>query len=161
MRRQPSSHSHDSHDSHEALATTVIASRARYQRSRARRGVVAGDEGLQQHDDRGDTLIEILLSLIILGLASLALIVAFGTSMTASGEHRSLTTGDTYVKTVANHVAGSVQSSTSNFSSCPTPSSNLTSVLSAYSSIAGQVSPTGYGASVTAVKYWISPTQGQ
>lgn len=159
MRLQPSSHSHDSH---EALAKTVISSRARYQRSRARRGVVAGDESLQQHDDRGDTLIEILMSLIILGLASLALIVAFGTSMTASGEHRSLTTADTYVKTVANHVAGSVQSSTSNFSSCPTIPSNLTSVLSAYSSIAGQVSlPTGYGASVTAVKYWISPTQGQ
>lgn len=159
MRRHPSSHSHDSH---EALATTVIPSRARYQRSRARRGVVAGDESLQQHDDRGDTLIEILLSLIILGLASLALIVAFGTSMTASGEHRSLTTGDTYVKTVANHVAGSVQSSTSNFSSCPANPSDLTSVLLAYTSIAGQVSlPSGYSASVTAVEYWISPTQGQ
>ncbi len=40
--------------------------------------------------DRGDTLVEVLLALMILGLASVALIVAFQTSITASSQHRNI-----------------------------------------------------------------------
>ena len=108
-------------------------------------------------DERGDTLIEVLLSIVILGLASLALIVAFGTSITASGEHRSLTTADTYVKTVGNYVASSVQSSTSDFSTCPPDAS---SVLAMYTGLASQLTVPGYSASVTSVEYWNTPTAG-
>lgn len=122
-----------------------------------RRFVFAIGRVVHGGDERGDTLIEVLLSIVILGLASLALIVAFGTSITASGEHRSLTTADTYVKTVGNYVASSVQSSTSDFSTCPHDAS---SVLATYTGLANQLTVPGYSASVTAVEYWNAPTIG-
>jgi hypothetical protein len=46
----------------------------------------------KQWTDDGDTLIEVLLALIVLGLATVALMIAFGTSISASAEHRNLTT---------------------------------------------------------------------
>ncbi len=104
-------------------------------------------------EDRGDTLIEVLLSLVILGLAALAMIVAFGTSLTASGQHRSLTTAETYAKTVANHVVSSVQAVGSNFL-CTSPPTALT-----YTSLTSAVTlPAGYSATVTGLQYWNAKT---
>ncbi len=45
--------------------------------------------------EEGETLVEVLLSVIILGVASVALIAAFGTDISASAEHRSLANFDT------------------------------------------------------------------
>ena len=54
----------------------------------ARRRSSAGED--PDARERGDTLVEVLLALVILGLAAVALIVAFQTSITASSEHRNL-----------------------------------------------------------------------
>ena len=43
----------------------------------------------------GDTLIEVLLALVVLGLASVALLIAFGTTISASSDHRGLATSET------------------------------------------------------------------
>lgn len=104
-------------------------------------------------DDRGDTLIEVLLSLVILGLAALSMIVAFGTSLTASGQHRNLTTAETYAKTVANHVASNVQAVTSNFLCTSPPTAAI------YTGLTSAVAlPTGYSAAVTGLSYWNAAT---
>ena len=41
-------------------------------------------------DERGDTLLEVLMAVVIIGLASVALLATLVTSITSSGEHRSL-----------------------------------------------------------------------
>ena len=45
-----------------------------------------------RRSDAGDTLIEVLLALLILALASVALLIAFSTTISASARHRQLTT---------------------------------------------------------------------
>ena len=69
----------------------------------------------------GDTLIEVLLAIVILGLASVALLMAFGTSISASAEHRSLTTFDTVLRTASEEAISQIQNQQPNslFGTCP------------------------------------------
>jgi type II secretory pathway pseudopilin PulG len=69
----------------------------------------------------GDTLIEVLLALVILGLASVALLLAFGTSISSSAEHRSLTTFDTVLRTASEEAISQIQNQQPNslFGTCP------------------------------------------
>ena len=55
------------------------------------------DEGALDQE-RGDTLVEVLLAIVILGLAGVALLTAFATSITASAQHRNLATLDASVR---------------------------------------------------------------
>ena len=41
-----------------------------------------------RYSEAGDTLVEVLLAIVILGLASVAILLAFGTSISGSAEHR-------------------------------------------------------------------------
>jgi hypothetical protein len=43
-----------------------------------------------RRSEAGDTLVEVLLALVVLGMASVALLIAFGTSISASAEHRNI-----------------------------------------------------------------------
>ena len=43
-----------------------------------------------QYTEQGDTLVEVLLAMVILGIASVALLAGFATSIAASAEHRNL-----------------------------------------------------------------------
>ena len=52
--------------------------------------------------EQGDTLIEVLLALIILGIASVALLAGFATSIGASAEHRNLASLDSSTRLAAN-----------------------------------------------------------
>lgn len=60
-------------------------------------------------DERGDTLIEILITLTILSLAGVALISGFSTSISASSEYRGLAVTDTVLRTVSEQVIGQFQ----------------------------------------------------
>ena len=98
----------------------------------------------------GDTLIEVLLAIVILGLASVALLLAFGTSISASAEHRSLTTFDTVLRTASEEAISQIQNQQPNsvFGTCPvlngTPAPDPVSFNLA----------TGWTAKVTSVQYW-------
>jgi type II secretory pathway pseudopilin PulG len=98
----------------------------------------------------GDTLIEVLLALVILGLASVALLLAFGTSISASAQHRSLTTFDTVLRTASEEAISQIQNQQPNslFGTCPVL--NGTPALDAVSFNL----PTGWSAHVTSVQYW-------
>src|ERR1035438_2679235 len=72
-----------------------------------------------RHSEAGDTLIEVLLALIVLGLASVALLIAFSTSISASATHRILATDDTVLATATQVTIANIQSQPSLFS-CPT-----------------------------------------
>jgi type II secretory pathway pseudopilin PulG len=102
-----------------------------------------GDTPLANHRDRaqrseaGDTLIEILISLTVVGITGLALFLAFGTSISGSGEHRNLTSLDAALRTASTNVTSAIQPA--NFANCsdPTPLPiTLPSSLSGYQATA-------------------------
>src|SRR5580658_6140057 len=51
-------------------------------------------EDLKSRGDRGDTLIEVLMALMVLSITALAIMIAFSTSISASQEHRDLATAN-------------------------------------------------------------------
>ena len=62
-----------------------------------------------RRSEAGDTLIEVLLALIVLGLASLAMLVAFTTTIKATAEHRNLATTNTALVTISQDMKSLVQ----------------------------------------------------
>jgi prepilin-type N-terminal cleavage/methylation domain-containing protein len=96
-------------------------------------------------EDRGETLIELLVALAILGIALVAVIGAFGASIAMSDVHRKQASAGAavrnYAEFVSNYVAGT------GYSSC--------AAASAYSPAAvGYTAPSGYSASTVSIKYW-------
>ena len=76
--------------------------------------------------EAGETLIEVLLALIILGLASVALLTAFGTDISASAEHRSLANFDTALASSIATTTTLIQEQYADvFAACPSPSGSL------------------------------------
>ena len=95
-----------------------------------------------RRSEAGDTLIEVLLALVILGLASVALLLAFATSISGSAEHRTLATADTVLRTVAEETISQMQQNSSGAFACP---STFT---------ASPTVPIGYSVTSITVQYW-------
>jgi hypothetical protein len=99
----------------------------------------------RRRSEAGDTLIEVLIALVVLGIASVAMILAFATSINGSANHRSLATFDTVLKTAADEVTSQLQQqSNALWGTCSgaSPSTTFTGL------------PSGYTAQVTSVQYW-------
>jgi hypothetical protein len=101
--------------------------------------------------EKGDTMIEILLALIVLGLTSVALIVAFSTTLSASATHRSLASADIAINNYSQQVIAGIEANQDLFT-CPTPA--LT--MSALNSELAISSPAPYNPTITSVQYWNS-----
>jgi prepilin-type N-terminal cleavage/methylation domain-containing protein len=96
-------------------------------------------------DDRGETLIELLVALAILGIALVAIIGAFGASITMSDVHRKQASAGAavrnYAELVTNYIGGT------GYTAC--------AAVGAYSAATvGYTAPTGYTASPVSIKYW-------
>jgi hypothetical protein len=103
---------------------------------------------LRRSED-GDTLVEVLLAIVVLGLASVAILMAFATSISGSAEHRSMATLDTVERTAAEQAISQIEQQTnSQFGQCPVPDSVTFSLPSGYSAT---LAPAGYP-----TKYWSS-----
>ena len=72
------------------------------------------EEAKGEGHERGDTLVEVLLALVVLGLAGMALLLGFATSITSSAEHRHLATLDASVRAASDEVIAQVQDATDN-----------------------------------------------
>lgn len=75
----------------------------------------------QDRGERGDTLIEVLVTVVIVGLAAAAILGALLLSISSSTEHRDLATDDTLAKSALEAVKQQVelpQSSTNDFVDC-------------------------------------------
>ncbi|HEY5112442.1 MAG TPA: prepilin-type N-terminal cleavage/methylation domain-containing protein, partial [Acidimicrobiales bacterium] len=93
--------------------------------------------------EAGDTLVEVLIALVILGVASVALLVSFATSITASGTYRDVATLDTVLRSASEEVITQIQQQPAAlFESCG-GAANVVFTL-----------PTGYTAAITSVSYW-------
>jgi type II secretory pathway pseudopilin PulG len=98
--------------------------------------------------EAGITLVEILVSVAILGIAITGLVSAMGTASLASGYHRKQATADTVIKSYAEalktHIQGPGYLDSAGTSTYSVPASAAWSV------------ETGYSVSITDVKYWHS-----
>ena len=106
-----------------------------------------------RRSEAGDTLVEVLLAIVILGMASVAILLAFATSISGSAEHRTLTTMDTVLRTAAEESISQIQQqSSAQWGQCPTSPSPYSWVPSSITL------PTGYTEKVTGVSYWSTTT---
>ncbi len=110
--------------------------------------------------EAGDTLIEVLLALLVLGLASVALIIAFGTSISASGTHRNLATFDNVLTGATQTGTSLLEQQESLFQTCPSGSPAQIAAIYQSNALLGPLIPTTspyygqYSAQYTSVKYW-------
>jgi hypothetical protein len=106
----------------------------------------SGARAKTPRSEAGDTLIEVLLAIVVLGMASVALLVAFATTISGSAEHRSLATMDTVLRSAAEEAISQIQQqSNSQFGQCNLPAVNFSL-------------PAGYQATIESVEYWDSAT---
>ncbi len=102
--------------------------------------------GRRPNSDEGDTLIEILVTMVIISLCVVAFLSAFTTSISASAEHGSLVSMDAVLRSTSEEAISQIQlSAVPLYTSCATPAS--------YGGI-DFGAPAGYSASVTSVEYW-------
>jgi len=81
-----------------------------------------GHPARRERSEAGDTLIEVLVSVAILSIAFVALLSAFATSISLSGQHRQVVTLDAALRTASNEAVAQVQASKNNlFGQCPDP----------------------------------------
>jgi type II secretory pathway pseudopilin PulG len=103
-----------------------------------RRTSVAGD-------DDGDTLIEVILAVAIVAVTAVALIGSVLTSITSSGEHRTLTLNDTYLKTYADSAAQQIQRQNGPLFQKCAPSYNIATPSTI---------PSTYTIGISSIQYW-------
>lgn len=94
--------------------------------------------GRRRADQRGDTLLEIVISIAIMGIALLALLAAVGTGVATSGVHRQSVLGSTSVRDLAEAVqAAPYTACASSYVPSPVPTaSGFTYVISVPSVLA-------------------------
>lgn len=118
--------------------------------SRRRR---ARDSQRDERGESGDTLIEVLITMMVVGTAATALLMAFSTAIAASAEHRNLASTDTVLRSVSEKVAAQFEGPNSVYASCATPAA-YNAVTSVQAQLETASAPFQYNASITDVQYW-------
>jgi type II secretory pathway pseudopilin PulG len=106
--------------------------------------------------ERGDTLVEVLIALLVIGLTATALLAGFATSISASTEHRNLATLDTVLKSYVESATYQLQQQ-QNFLFVPNPpTSEVCPTAASYTSaIAAPAVPSPtFSAFVQSVQVW-------
>jgi type II secretory pathway pseudopilin PulG len=119
--------------------------------------------------EAGDTLVELLIALVVIGITATALLAGFSTSLSASAEHRNLATIDTALKGYVEAATYQIQlqqpanpTFSNFFSSCgsATPGAYSSAITATMSPAVptGFALPTGYRASITNVQFLTGTT---
>jgi type II secretory pathway pseudopilin PulG len=117
-----------------------------------------GQRGRQS--EAGDTLIEVLIALVVIGLTATALLGGFSTSITASADHKSLATIDTVLKSFIENATYQIELEPAvAHSSPPIPMFTPCATTSSYplTSTSTQSGVT-YSATISSVQDWIGNT---
>jgi type II secretory pathway pseudopilin PulG len=104
----------------------------------------------RRHDDRGESLLELLVALAIMGIAVVAIVGGLVTSILMSDVHRKQATAGSTLRDYAEAIETAVGKPTSAYTACAT--------TAAYASPTGFTAPSGFTARVTAVKFWNDAT---
>ena len=94
-------------------------------------------------DDAGDTLVEVLVTLVVVGLAVISMVGAYTTSIHAAADYRNVSTLNTVITDASQNAISEIQQ-LSNFKPCATPADYNTLAFGA---------PSGYTVAVTNVSY--------
>jgi type II secretory pathway pseudopilin PulG len=98
-------------------------------------------------NDRGETLLELLITVMIVGVAVVALVGGIATSIRMSDIHRKQAAAGAYVRAFAEAIETYVTASPTKYTAC----AGTGTYAPAYTALDGD--PT-YTAKITAVKYW-------
>jgi len=112
---------------------------------------------IQRRSEDGDTLIEVLVALVVLGLASVSLIVAFGTVISASAEHRTLANQNLALEAAAQTVIAAIQNDSAVFL-CQVPAGMYPDQVSGLMESEGNKPYSVNYAPTSAIQYWSSST---
>ena len=96
-------------------------------------------------EDAGETLLELLVAITILGVVVVAVGSGVALGVRVSGIHRSQSTSGAYVRSYAEAIDQSVAIS---------PWTGCSATAATYQSPAGFTLPTGYTATVSSIGYW-------
>jgi type II secretory pathway pseudopilin PulG len=106
--------------------------------------------------DRGDTLIEVLMALLVLSICALALIIAFTTSISASAEHRDIATAHIVLASYSQQALAQIEQNQALFACAAANQAGETAYV--LSSVQNKITiPPNYGnysATVSDVEYW-------
>ena len=102
-------------------------------------------------DERGETLVELVVSVAILGIAAVAILAGLMRSVRSSVVYRNDATGAAYVRSFAEAIQTHVD--TNGYPACSSASST-------YAGVAVPDLPTGYTKAVTAVQSWNGTSWG-
>ncbi|WP_164512434.1 prepilin-type N-terminal cleavage/methylation domain-containing protein [Nocardioides baekrokdamisoli] len=97
-------------------------------------------------DDHGETLIELLVAVVIIGIGAIAILGGFEFSIKASVLGRNQATSDAYVRTLAEKIQNTLNTS-GTYKTCASATQYLTASVKS-------VLPTGFTATSTAAKIW-------
>jgi len=115
-----------------------------------KRWVVSHHPLAERSSERGDTLVEVLLALLVLSVAGLALLVGFATAITSSAEHRQLASLDSSDRIASNTAIADVQQEAQEFANQTNdPFSCPDTFTPTFSNLTGQ-----FQVVVTSVVYW-------
>ena len=118
-----------------------------------------GTGDVRGRGERGDTLIEVLLALMVLGLTAVALLLAFSTSISGSARHREIATANTVMDSASQLAIAQIQANSNlfscNFASPETPTTFVTQPPDGVSFASLPTANYGsFSASVSNVEYW-------
>jgi type II secretory pathway pseudopilin PulG len=97
-------------------------------------------------DDRGETLVELLVAIAIIGITVVALLGGIAASINMSDMHRKEATANAYLRAAAEKIETAVAASPSGYVPCP--------AAGAYQAIANSAMADGYKATVSPVSAW-------
>jgi prepilin-type N-terminal cleavage/methylation domain-containing protein len=113
--------------------------------------------GARSPGERGETLVELLVAMVIMGIAVVAIVFGLATSVLMSDVHRKQTQANVSVRDYAEALQDAVATSQSNYVGCATPADY--GPATAKITNTGFSTPSGYTASVVSVAYWDGTSQ--
>ena len=129
-----------------------LMAKVRHALAAARERVSAVNPRQRGETETGDTLIEVLIALVVLGIAVVAMLLAFGAALSGSAEHRTLTNIATAEKTVTQQIAAQLQNANPPLYLACASAANYQSNGS--NAISFTNLPSGYTAQVSGVGLW-------
>jgi Tfp pilus assembly protein PilV len=105
-----------------------------------------------KRDDRGDSLIELLVAVVVMATAVIALLGALATAIRVSEFHRHQSEAGAYVKAFAETLEQKVAEAPANYKPCGTP--GLADIYKNY-----YPKPVGYTREVLKVRFWDQPAK--
>lgn len=119
----------------------------RWTSARLRRVSTSRDGHGSERSEAGDTLIEVLVALIVIGLTCVAVLGAFATTLAATVEHRNLAKNDAVLRSF-------VETANYDIWLAPSPDYVPCALAGDYSTIASSyVAPTGFTVSLSVIQY--------